>query len=233
MKEKSRISPHLLESLNPVQYVSIHLIVGLIAALICVWVFAKITEDIVTGDPLIQFDLLVASRLQSHATPTITMILILVTTLGSPLVLFVCLTAIVLYQYWKKWWYIRIWLLGAFGGEIINQSLKYVIQRPRPDPNYFLVHAYGYSFPSGHAMLSLVTYGLLAYFLVLKLRSGTARTITICGFAILIVLIGFSRLYLQVHYFSDVVAGYAAGGVWLATCILVAEHLRRWKKPAL
>lgn len=207
-----------------------HLIVGLLTALFCVWVFAKITEDIVAGDPLVQFDLMVASRLQSHATPTATMIFLAITTLGSPVVICVCLSGIVLYIWWKKWWYIRIWAFGLLGGEVINQTLKFVIHRPRPDPIYALIHAYGYSFPSGHAMLSLVAYGLLAYFLVLKLQSRAARTLVICAFATLILLIGFSRLYLQVHYFSDVVAGYAAGGVWLSSCILVADHLRRHKK---
>lgn len=233
LKEKSPTLPSLLGRLNPAQYVSIHLIMGLIAALICVWIFAKITEDIVTGDPLVQFDLLVASRLQLHATPTATMIFLAITTLGSPVVICVCLSGVVLYIWWKKWWYIRIWAFGLLGGEVINQTLKFVIHRPRPDPIYALIHAYGYSFPSGHAMLSLVAYGLLAYFLVLKSQSRAARTLVMCAFATLIVLIGFSRLYLQVHYFSDVVAGYAAGGVWLTTCILVAEHLRRRKSNGL
>jgi membrane-associated phospholipid phosphatase len=87
-----------------------------------------------------------------------------------------------------------------------------------------------YSFPSGHAMESFVAYGMLAYLAVLWLRTWEARVAVICGAALLVVLIGFSRMYLGVHYFSDVIAGYAAGGVWLSALITGAETMRRGSK---
>jgi membrane-associated phospholipid phosphatase len=89
-----------------------------------------------------------------------------------------------------------------------------------------------YSFPSGHAMESFVVYGTLAYFAVLALRTWESRVGVVCGTALLVVLIGFSRMYLGVHYFSDVLAGYAAGGVWLSALITGVETLRRSKKEA-
>ena len=80
-------------------------------------------------------------------------------------------------------------------------------------------------------MESFVSYGMLAYLAVLLwLRSWESRVAAVCGAALVVVLIGFSRMYLGVHYFSDVVAGYAAGGVWLSALITGAETIRRGVK---
>jgi membrane-associated phospholipid phosphatase len=76
-------------------------------------------------------------------------------------------------------------------------------------------------------MLSLVVYGVLAYFVVLDLRTWRARIAVVFGTTLLVLLVGFSRMYLGVHYFSDVVAGYAAGGVWLSALITGMEKVRR------
>jgi undecaprenyl-diphosphatase len=111
------------------------------------------------------------------------------------------------------------------GGEILNQLLKLLIHRARPE--MILIHARGYSFPSGHAMLSVIAYGLFTYLLCLQNRSWKKRVVLVCGCAILALLIGLSRIYLGVHYFSDVVAGFAAGGLWLSTCITAIELVRK------
>jgi undecaprenyl-diphosphatase len=79
-------------------------------------------------------------------------------------------------------------------------------------------------------MEAVVLYGMLAYFAVLALRTWRAHAAIIVGTSLLVLLISFSRLYLGVHYFSDVVAGLAAGGVWLSTCITVMEFVRRDKQ---
>ena len=82
-------------------------------------------------------------------------------------------------------------------------------------------------------MESLVLCGMLAYFGVLALRTWRTRTAIVFGTLLLVLLIGFSRLYLGVHYFSDVVAGYAAGGVWLSTCITAMEFARRSRQRGM
>ena len=79
-------------------------------------------------------------------------------------------------------------------------------------------------------MESFVAYGMLAYLAVLALKTWEARVAAVCRAALLVVLIGFSRMYLGVHYFSDVIAGYAAGGVWLSALITGAETIRRGGK---
>jgi membrane-associated phospholipid phosphatase len=116
------------------------------------------------------------------------------------------------------------------GSALLNWLLKGLFQRPRPHFAHPLVVETSYSFPSGHAMESFVVYGMLAYLAVLWLRSWEARMAAVCGAALVVVLIGFSRMYLGVHYFSDVVAGYAAGGVWLSALMTGAETIRRGGK---
>jgi undecaprenyl-diphosphatase len=83
-----------------------------------------------------------------------------------------------------------------------------------------------FSFPSGHAMMSMIGYGMLTYFVLIRVQNRWARFAIVIAAAILIFLIGFSRIYLGVHFFSDVVAGFAAGGLWLITCIGALEFLR-------
>ena len=113
------------------------------------------------------------------------------------------------------------------GSALLDWLLKDLFRRPRPHFAHPLVVETSYSFPSGHAMESFVVYGMLAYFAVLTLRSWRARTAVVIGVALLVILIGFSRMYLGVHYFSDVIGGYAAGVVWLAACISGLEVVRR------
>ncbi|MFN2572081.1 MAG: phosphatase PAP2 family protein, partial [Gemmatimonadales bacterium] len=98
-----------------------------------------------------------------------------------------------------------------------------------------MLHHSTWSFPSGHAMGSLVGYGMLAYVLVLfGPRTPRFRAVTITGTAVLITAIGASRLYLGVHYFSDVMGGYAAGLLWLSACVCGVEIARRsWRHSRL
>jgi undecaprenyl-diphosphatase len=111
---------------------------------------------------------------------------------------------------------------------VLETVLKHAIHRPRPIYASAFLHGGSFSFPSGHAMGSLVAYGMCAYLLVTFWTERSSRQILVSGAAlVLIVAIGLSRLYLGVHYFSDVVAGYAAGTVWLAACATGCEIARR------
>jgi membrane-associated phospholipid phosphatase len=129
----------------------------------------------------------------------------------------------------RQWLYLWTWAVAVGGSALLNRLIKDLFARPRPFFEHPLLLETSYSFPSGHAMESFVVYGMLAYFAVLALRSWRARTAVVFGSALLVLLIGFSRMYLGVHYFSDVVAGYAAGGVWLSALITGAETIRRSK----
>lgn len=133
-----------------------------------------------------------------------------------------------------EWIVLGGWAAAFAGASLIDHWLKLTIHRPRPVYAAALIHNSSWSFPSGHAMGSLVGYGMLAYVLMLLARGkrDTQRWIAI-GAAALILAIGLSRLYLGVHYFSDVVGGYAAGLLLLSACVSVVELGRRWERRAL
>lgn len=115
-----------------------------------------------------------------------------------------------------------VFVVAAAGGGWLNDFLKWVFKRARPDIQP-LIEIDSYSFPSGHAMGSIIVYGFIIYLLWKSRFSNQAKSMLTALFAILILLIGFSRIYLGVHYPSDVIAGYAAGFVWLCTCIFIWE----------
>lgn len=114
-------------------------------------------------------------------------------------------------------WYGLTALLGSY---FLNRALKDVFQRLRPDISYHLVVQDGFSFPSGHAMGSMIMFGGIAFILSFHvIKKQKTRNLMNIGFLILILLIGFSRIYLGVHYFSDVIGGFLAGASWLSLSI--------------
>ncbi len=110
---------------------------------------------------------------------------------------------------------------------MLNLLLKDLFARPRPHFERPLVVETSYSFPSGQAMASLVVYGILAYFATLAFKGRGRRAVSVGGAAVLVVLIGFSRLYLGAHYVSDVVGGFVAGGAWLSATTTGWEAIRQ------
>jgi membrane protein DedA with SNARE-associated domain/membrane-associated phospholipid phosphatase len=220
----------LLRRLTPGQYLGLHLTVGLLAAAGGLWLFGGLAEDVLTGDPIVRFDRALDDYLHARATPPLTTFFLIVTALGSieaMVLLGVIVAAILAWR--RRWIFLGSWLAAVAGSAFLNQLLKGLFERPRPYFEHPLLIEPSYSFPSGHAMESFVVYGMLAYFAVLALRSWKARVAVVCGAALLVMLIGFSRIYLGVHYFSDVLAGYAAGGVWLSSLITGVETIRRSK----
>ena len=116
---------------------------------------------------------------------------------------------------------------SVVGSAVLTQALKLVFQRARPaNP---LVIAHGYSFPSGHSMTAMAFYGTLAYVIYFSAEGHRiVRIIAVAACALMVIAIGASRIYLGVHYFSDVVAGYAAGLCWASVCISGVEAWVRW-----
>ncbi|HZB83679.1 MAG TPA: bifunctional DedA family/phosphatase PAP2 family protein, partial [Rubrobacteraceae bacterium] len=218
----------LLRRVTPGEYLGLHLTVGLLAAAGCLWLFGGVAEDLLNNDPLVRFDETLATTLHDRATPTLTAFFLVVTALGSLETIGVLgLVVAVIFGVRRKWLNLGTWLAALAGGLVLNELLKELFARPRPYFKHPLVLETSYSFPSGHATMSLIFYGMLAYFCVLALRTWRARTAVVFGTSLLVLLIGFSRIYLGVHYFSDVVAGFASGGIWLSALITGSETLRR------
>jgi undecaprenyl-diphosphatase len=118
-------------------------------------------------------------------------------------------------------------LVTAAGGWALNQSLKLLFARARPDMAEALRRSHGYAFPSGHAMVSLTVFGALVYLIMRGSWSWRMRSASIALALCLTAAISLSRIYLGVHWVSDIVAGVAAGMVWLATTTGTYEIFRR------
>ena len=118
---------------------------------------------------------------------------------------------------------------GVLGTHILNKLLKEMVARERPSISATL-NAEGYSFPSGHSMVSIVCYGLLAYFVGMQLRSNIAQFIAYLSLAILILLIGVSRYIINVHYLTDIIAGYTFGGILLFYLMKLYKQLELKRK---
>jgi membrane-associated phospholipid phosphatase len=116
-------------------------------------------------------------------------------------------------------------LTSVGGGILLNVLLKNIFLRPRPNFVNALYHETGYSFPSGHSMMSVLFYGMAAYLLANQLKTWKWRVWLGTSAFTLSMLIGISRLALGVHFLTDVLGGWGAGVTWLMACVIVYEML--------
>lgn len=216
------------ERLSTGSYLGLHLTVGLIASAVFVWIFGGVTEDILTGDPFVAVDGWVIGHVLYFRTPSVTAFMKSVTFLGSGKA--IALSSVVVIAFLalrRRIDYIAGYLAAILGDSMLIVVLKATIRRPRPAVETTLIEAGGWSFPSGHAMLSVIFYGIISYFIIRVLKSWRLRVLTGLAAGFTVFLIGMSRIYLQVHYLSDVVAGYAGGLFWLSICVTGLEVYRR------
>jgi undecaprenyl-diphosphatase len=207
------------------EYLGLHLTIGFVVSLAALWIFGGVTEDVIHHDPLTAVDLQLAAWLRAHAGPLGDRIGVAVTTLGSPAVLGALTVVVAIVLAYRRLWIVLVgWIAANAGGALLDWALKRVIHRARPIESSVFLYGSSFSFPSGHAMGSLIGYGMLAYLLIAFWpRARRHHTAVITSAAVLVLLIGLSRLYLGVHFLSDVIGGYAAGAVWLATCVTGVE----------
>lgn len=172
------------------------------------------------------FDVSLAESLRAQLPVAVLRVIAVITRLGDWLwVTTVAALAQLILLLRRRWQLACAWAVAVLGIVPINGSLKALFHRARPLHDRGFIIEPGWSFPSGHAFSAMVLYGMLAYVL-LRLSPRYARTI-IAITVLLIGVVGISRIVLQVHYFSDVLAGYTAGGAWLVLCIWVTESLRK------
>jgi undecaprenyl-diphosphatase len=210
------------------EYLGLHLTAGLLMSIAGLWLFAGVTEDVVHHDPLTQFDLTMLASIRDHSTAFGDAVFQVVSSVGSPGAMAAVGIAGVILTLWRRdWLMLTGWIVSFAGAGLLSAILKIVIKRPRPAGAAAFLHGDTFSFPSGHALGSLVGFGMVAY-LIGSYWLSTRRSRSAITFvaAFLIVSIGISRLYLGVHYFSDVVGGYAAGMLWLSACISGIEIAR-------
>lgn len=174
-----------------------------IVLFLCLIAFLAILEDIL-GKEIVKIDEIGYKLISTHLIKdTITPIAKIITQLGSAI--FLIILSIIILILNKKIG-LLVWI-NLFSSTILNQILKYVIQRPRPT-EFRLIDEIGYSFPSGHSMVSAAFYGFLIYLIYKKVKNNSLKILLIISLSITIFLIGISRIYLGVHYTSDVISGF-------------------------
>ncbi|TVY01032.1 phosphatase PAP2 family protein [Paenibacillus cremeus] len=175
---------------------------------------------LVSDKKIAQFDNAIISFVQGLEAPELTTIMKFFTFIGGgyPVVMLTVLVLFFLYKilHHRRELILFIWVVA--GSALLNETLKIIFHRARPTLHR-IVNANGFSFPSGHSMAAFSMYGILAFLLWRHISTSVGRGLLIISSIIMIIAIGISRIYLGVHYPSDVLGGFLASGSWLAVSI--------------
>jgi undecaprenyl-diphosphatase len=208
----------------------LHLTIGVAMLLVATAIFARMAGAVVAGEPITQLDVEVANWLHAHAHANagLRAVLMAVTHVHSTpgILILASMTGIWLYRRGKRYWVVAL-ASAVPGGLVLNVLLKHTFERARPHFAEPLLELSTYSFPSGHSMAATVLYGFLACYAARHARGWAGRVLPFVLAAAMVATVAFSRMYLGVHYLSDVLAAMAEGCGWLAICISGAATLNR------
>jgi len=208
--------------------VGIFLAAGLVVAALGTWIFVELAEHVQMGASQ-AFDDAVLRWLGAHHSTAWDNIMLEITALGTGTVVMMIVAVAALFLVLTQHKYSAMLLLiSTFGGLVLNLVLKLGFNRPRPAIFVPEVRAVSSSFPSGHAMSAAIVYGTVAYLAARLHRRAWARALVMLVAMIVILLICISRLYLGVHYPSDVVAGVVIGLAWAGFCMATLEAIQRF-----
>lgn len=187
--------------------------------------FAGIVEDFITSDAITAADIRIAYLFYLFRNDTLTNIFTWITLLGKlEIITVVVLTSIVILFIWHKKYLIYPFLVSTCGSLLFTWLGKLAFQRDRPEYAVYLENSF--SFPSGHATIAVAIYGFLGYLVIRSRHDWSHKVNLFFATAMLALLIGFSRVYLGVHYISDIWSGYLVGAMWLIIGITLSEWLR-------
>ena len=207
------------------------LVAGALVALACGLLFFWIAKEMARGD-VQQFDEAVLAWLRAHRYDALTSTMLTLTSLGSEKLLILFLLAIV-----PSLWLINrhgmaiALTVAMLGAAAISRLLKGIFERERPDIVHHLDRVHGYSFPSGHTLGSVVFFTTIALLIGSHARSGALRTFLVVYAALVGALVASSRMYLGVHYPSDVLAGGLIGIAWSFAVVLAEYKWRHVRVP--
>ena len=193
-------------------------LVAALALILFVWLAREVTR----GDA-IRLDTPIRNAVHARSSPPVTAIMRGVSLIGSEVIL-VPLGVILVWRLVaaKRRRAAVVFGVAALGAEALDQIMKLLFYRPRPEPFFGLASPITHSFPSGHAMVSCCFFGVLAAILAARARSRLKRMAIFAVAALVVALMGFSRVYLGYHYPTDVLAGYAAAVIWLSAIKLAS-----------
>jgi undecaprenyl-diphosphatase len=215
------------ETPEPTPLFEAAILASLAAAVLALFLFAWLGNEMLEGDTR-HFDQIVRECVHGYASPGMTRAMNVISLLGYNVLIVELVIALVVFAR-LRWRRAALWLtIAMVGSLVLDLTLKYIYHRTRPTA-YFGMAPHTYSFPSGHAMCSFCFYGVLAGLLSARTKPLGWRILIWFTAAALVIAIGLSRIYLGVHYPSDVVAGYLAAAVWVGT-IIVLDHVRKVRK---
>lgn len=204
---------------------TVAVLLALGVAVLALFLFGWLAEEVHEHEA-IRFDNQVRNALHTIASPPLTAFLRLVSNANGPVAMLLYTLAAAGLFLWRGYrTSAALVAITMFGGVCLDGALKLAFHRPRPAPYFGLPTPGTFSFPSGHSLMSLCFYGVVAYLVSVHVDSPRWRfTLRACG-VVMVLLVGISRIYLGVHYPSDVLAGFAAGLVWLTAIIFAYRRI--------
>jgi membrane protein DedA with SNARE-associated domain/membrane-associated phospholipid phosphatase len=210
------------------QYIALHLATGFVVIAASLYVFGRLSFNPLAEGMISGFDREVLRVFSEWSTPLATNFFTTFSNLSAASMVIFGIFATIVFFLKGRHIQLTIWLVGVLGGQLLTLLLKLTVARARPITEQLSSAIdFGYSFPSGHAMGIFIMLGLLSYFFILTPGTFFFRTGILFTALVAVLLVGFSRLYLGINFFSDVIGGFVVGLLWLTTCISVAELYRR------
>ncbi len=201
----------------------VEITIGALVSLGSMYLFLKIGHEIIKNDILL-IDFTITSLILDFRNSSLNPIMLFFTSLGSALSLISLSLIMILYIGAIRKKDVMIYLGILYSGILVNLLLKFLYMRPRPE-NLPLIHENSLSFPSAHAMNSFLFFAAFSYFIFRETKNRNLTLVVSLISIIIILLIGISRIYLGVHYPSDVIGGFIAGFLWFTSAILFEKTI--------
>ena len=196
-----------------------HTLYALILNIFSLYIFSKMVDDVVGKEFITSIDAVINADMSLLQAPLLSKTMMFITNVASPMHLLVLsLLLSGLLAYWKRWRSSLLLLFSMTGGVLFVALIKEILQRARPENA--LVKVSGYSFPSSHAATALLFSATLLYIFKDDIKNKAAQYIFILASILFALAVGFSRIYLNVHWFSDVIGGFSLGIFWLTLVII-------------
>ena len=205
-------------------------VAGWISLALAIAAFSTLAWNVAESTRIVQWDAAVTGWVTLHRGDFFVAAMTLITQVNSIAGVFVlsAIFAAVLARM-REWYWILTLALAVGGGALLNVILKAVFERARPQVQDPLLILHTYSFPSGHTAGATLFYGVLAAFLVTRTYDRALRATIVAAAIVMVLLVALSRVYLGVHYVSDVVAAMCSSTAWLVLCLSGVHHLVRWR----
>ncbi len=220
---RSKISPKIASLIATIG------IVGLISCLLIIYMVAQISDEVLEQEAF-AFDKVILLTIHSFASPSLDRIMETITGFNNPNFVSIVAAVALILLLWKRCYpEAKIFVIDCIGGVVLSYGLKSVFGKTRPDLWESAIKEVSYSYPSGHALGSTVLYGFLAYLFATRFPQFSWLIYLLA--VALIGAVGLSRLYLGVHWPTDIIGGYGIGFLWLTFCTTMLK-LQKLKSAA-